>query len=539
MVRHPNDPELLERLAQIYQSTNKPDQAEKAWRDLLTASPNSPRAHLALAQVAEVHMDTPTAIAHYDALLAQDPANLPLLLRVGELRYRSNDMAKAQDAFLKAKSASPQSAGPNFWLALLAERRGDWPAAIAYLKQIPVTEKDSGILLRLSYYYSQNKQPNEAVKVLKQLAATDPTNPDFLNYLSVAYEEANDPADAEKTLKQIIKIDPNEAEPHFHLATLYDRTNRFPLAEQELQTATKLKPNYDMALNYLGFSYADKNIKLEEAERLINDAISSDPHNPAYLDSMGWVYYRMGKFDRARDFLTEAVAQANDPTVWDHLGDVEFASHHIDAALMAWEKSLELVPDAKAVRKKYARAFDGLPRDERTHTSLRRAAAYFGQIDSVQGLVKVKVKLERGSVIVNAQFNYDKKAGTLKMEMPGPLGVPLFLITKSSSTPAQLNVLHPQLDVARDLVSHAFDRLWDVLSAAAFSDTTAQMAFADRDGALVSVAWPNGTMEVSRYDPLYFSRIPETFSWREKDSKQSLRLQFVKPSVETPFTPDR
>ncbi len=537
LVRHPNDPELLERLAQLYQSTDKADDAEKTWQELLAAAPNSPRAHLALAQIAEVHMDTPTAIGHYDVLIAQDPTNLPLLLRVGELRYRSNDMAHAEDAFTKAKTLSPQSAGPNFWLALLAERRGDWPEAIRLIKQLPAVDKDSGILLRLSYYYSQNNQPGEAVKILKQLSATDPTNPDFLNYLAVAYEETNDTANAEKTLKQIIDIDPNDAEPHFHLATLYDRTKRFPLAEQELETAIRLKPDYDMAMNYLGFSYADKNIKLEEAQKLVNDAIAIDPHNPAYLDSMGWVYYRLGKFDRAKDFLTDAAAQANDAVVWDHLADVELAAGHAEPALLAWEQSLRLAPDAKDVRKKYDRVFHSLSSDARSAFTQRRAVAYFGGFHSIQGLVKATAKLEQGTVSVNAQFTYAKN-GALHMEMPGPLGAPLFSVTKSTGQPTELNVLDPQLNAAQPLVRHAFDRLSDVLSAAAFQDKAAHLAFDAREGTLSSVTWPEGTLTLSSYDPLYFSRLPETFTWQESGSKQSLKLQFVKPAVEIQSTPD-
>jgi hypothetical protein len=121
--------------------------------------------------------------------------------------------------------------------------------------------------------------------------------------------------------------------------------------------------------------------------------------------------------------------------------------------------------------------------------------------------------------------------------MPGPMGAPLFLVTKSTSQAAELNVLHPQLNEAQMLVRHAFDRLWDVLSADVFNDKAVQLAFDNRTGALSSVTWPEGTLTLSSYDPLYFSRLPETFTWRDASSKQSLELRFVKPAVDVSNSP--
>lgn len=557
LVRHPNEVEIMERLAQVYQSLGDFKNARKTWEEVLTVSPGSLRAHLALAQIAEIHFDTATAVAHYEGVLSQDPTNLPLLLRVGELRYRNNDMAKANEAFTKAQAIAPTSPSANFWLALLAENQGNWKEAIRLLKNVPEAHREAGVLLRLSYYYSQDGNYTEAVKILKKLSDSDPSNTDFLNYLAVAYEQNNQVANAEKTFKKMIDIDPNDAETHFHLATLYDRSGRFVNAESELRTAIHLKPDYHMALNYLGYSFADRNIHLDEAEQLVNDAIARDPDNPAYLDSMGWVYFRQGKLDKAKDFLREASTRANDSVIWDHYGDILTASGEPIQAILAWDEALRVDPTFKAVRAKLDKAMKRIGKNEKIGLFVKRAITSFGDIESIHGLVHIKVCQSKPCFESNANFEYER-GNELKVEIPGPFAGPILLLTKKHGQPAKYGALHPQFQTAEFYVTRAFDRIDPLLSAEGFKEvdlaelgmkseekggklfTTAgifQIVFDDTTGAVKSLGWDDEpapeTLIVGAYNALESGSLPKFLEWRDQQSKFSMRIDFLSPVVAT------
>jgi uncharacterized protein HemY len=94
-------------------------------------------------------------------------------------------------------------------------------------------------------------------------------------------------------------------------------------------------------LNYLGYMLADRNVRLDEASQLIKKALEIQPDNPAFLDSMGWVYFRQGKYTEAQGLLERALEHMADPTVHDHLGDVYARQGRTKEAIVEWQASLK------------------------------------------------------------------------------------------------------------------------------------------------------------------------------------------------------
>ena len=151
-------------------------------------------------------------------------------------------------------------------------------------------------------------------------------------------------ADAEQALdkaEQLSTKDDDKEYVWFLRGSTFEREKRYAEAEQQFKKVLASDPQHASALNYLGYMLADQNTKLEEALGYIRQAVGLDPANGAYLDSLGWAYFRLGKYDQAEENLLKASQKINtDPTVHDHLGDLYQKTGRLKLAATNWERAL-------------------------------------------------------------------------------------------------------------------------------------------------------------------------------------------------------
>jgi tetratricopeptide (TPR) repeat protein len=151
-------------------------------------------------------------------------------------------------------------------------------------------------------------------------------------------------SDAEQALDKAEQLasKPEEKEYVWFLrGSAFEREKRYPEAEEQFKKVLASDPGHASTLNYLGYMLADQNMKLEEALGYIKRAVELDPSNGAYLDSLGWAYFRLGKFELAEDNLLKASQKINtDPTVLDHLGDLYQKTGRLKLAATNWERAL-------------------------------------------------------------------------------------------------------------------------------------------------------------------------------------------------------
>jgi tetratricopeptide (TPR) repeat protein len=127
----------------------------------------------------------------------------------------------------------------------------------------------------------------------------------------------------------------------FLRGSTFEREKRFAEAEEQFKKVLASDSEHASALNYLGYMLADQNTKLEEALGYIKRAVDLDPANGAYLDSIGWAYFRLGKYELAEENLLKASQKINtDPTVHDHLGDLYQKTGRLKLAATHWERAL-------------------------------------------------------------------------------------------------------------------------------------------------------------------------------------------------------
>jgi tetratricopeptide (TPR) repeat protein len=155
------------------------------------------------------------------------------------------------------------------------------------------------------------------------------------------YEDMRKPLDAAEKLSEA-KQDKETV--YFMRGAMYERIKNYDGADAEFRKVLELNPDNAGALNYLGYMYADRGVRLDEAQKMISRALELEPDNGAYLDSLGWVYYRQNKLDEAEQALLRALSKkevGGDPTVHDHLGDVYFKLGKTKDAITQWQASLK------------------------------------------------------------------------------------------------------------------------------------------------------------------------------------------------------
>jgi tetratricopeptide (TPR) repeat protein len=221
----------------------------------------------------------------------------------------------------------------------------DLPKALQVGKEaLAKYPKDSAMQSREASLLGENGQIDEAVKMLRaQLTNSEADREIYLNVAQVyerskRYKEAEDAAHMAETLPG----QPRDNEMvWFLLGAIYERQKFFDRAEEQFKKALAVDPNNATVLNYYGYMLGDLGQRLDEAEALVSRALKEEPYSGAYLDSLGWVYYKQNKLSDAEATLRKAVDRdSHDPTIHSHLGDVYAKLGRNELAAAEWEKSL-------------------------------------------------------------------------------------------------------------------------------------------------------------------------------------------------------
>jgi Flp pilus assembly protein TadD len=160
------------------------------------------------------------------------------------------------------------------------------------------------------------------------------------------YENASRFSEAQAVLDKASKSFPADKQVYFLQGALYERQDKVAEAEQSFRKALELDKNNPSILNYLGYMMADHGKNLEEALGMIQKAVDADPINGAFLDSLGWVYFKMDRFDLAEQFLKRAVAfAATNATMHDHLGDLYYKTGRLQEAQASWTTGLQFADE--------------------------------------------------------------------------------------------------------------------------------------------------------------------------------------------------
>ncbi len=384
---NPRDVESYLRLSQAYRVQHKYDQAQQSLTKALELAPdnldvqfnqvllyeNQGKFQQAIAQVQKIL----EASAKGDATpyAPQEKVNRGIFLEKLGLLYRDQgDSANAENAFRQMLALGKENA-VRAELHLIET----YQEAKQYDKALETSEKavkeypDSRELVmeRASLLASAGKG-SAAVSLLKPLLKSTPEDREVWLAMARVYQQQkqfDQAREATAKAEELSESDEEHEYIHFFYGSIWERQKDFKRAEQEFRKVLEMNPESANTLNYLGYMWADQGVHLDEAVKYIQHALDLEPNSGAYMDSLGWAYYKQNRMDLAQQYLEKAVQRlGTDPTILDHLAEVYYSTGRFRDAQAKWKAALdewnrlpksELDPDevAKVQKKLKAQSF--------------------------------------------------------------------------------------------------------------------------------------------------------------------------------------
>jgi len=385
MAEDPMNLDLQRQQAFFYLRAGQSEKARALFKSLADADPKDTRARFYLAEALSDLERYDEADKIYRSLLEQSPEDADVLASFGisqVVQHKYDEAAKAFRSLLAIKDLPDNlQVLANTQLALIELQKGNYDSAISMTKPLLVfNDKLNAQAVNIALdALKKQKKYNEALGLLLPLVEQYGSDP-FVNarYVEMlvragekekaheiattqvkfgpkntiataeAYIQAGDYEDAIALVKNSLQSKPEDLDLNFALGSAYERAGNQSSAEKVFLDILAKHPDHAQTLNYLGYMWADNGVNLERAAEMLKKAVATDPHNGAYIDSLGWVYFRQGNLDLAEKYLTDAShLLPRDATVHEHLGDVFAKRGNIQRALKLYKDALMLEPEPK------------------------------------------------------------------------------------------------------------------------------------------------------------------------------------------------
>lgn len=331
---------------QIHQDKS-PEAALRFYQAFLDENPSAADVRLAYAKLLTSQNQFDAARAQFTSLLDAAESNPEMAMVVGLLSVQLGDFAKADQYLQQALERGHRNPDQiHLYLGQSAEQQQRPEQAMEWYGKILDGERYLDAQLHIASLLAKQGKLDEARAVLHKLPDLSGEQQATAYQLEASllvhakrYQEAYD------LLEKAVSTLPNTPGIIYDFSMIAERVGRYDVMERQLRVLIQIKPDYAQAYNALGYTLADRNERLSEAVKLIEKALTLSPDSHYILDSMGWVQYRLGRLDKAADFLRRAYSAQTDPEIAAHLGEVLWQQGKRDEARKTWDEALREFPD--------------------------------------------------------------------------------------------------------------------------------------------------------------------------------------------------
>jgi len=356
---NPEDAQTYLRISEIYRRQGKYDQALESLKKAEAMVPDALEVPYNVAVVYEAQARYDEAVKILQDLLKKtekadnnysqaDRNNRAIFIeRLGMVYRDQENYPAAIETFRKMIPLGDENARTGYQDVIDTYREAkQWPEATATAKEaVQKLPDDRELRMVLDAQLADTGNPEKPLADVRSLLKGKPEDREVYLRLSIMYTRLHRWSDAEDCLSKAEQLStkPEDKEyVYFLRGSTYEREKKYDAAEAEFRKVLAANPQSAATLNYLGYMNADRDVRLEESLNYIKLAVSLEPTNGAYLDSLGWAYFRLGKYDLAEENLTKAsLRMGSDPTVQDHLGDLYQKTGRLKLAAAHWERAVE------------------------------------------------------------------------------------------------------------------------------------------------------------------------------------------------------
>jgi len=377
---NPEDAQTYVRIAEIYRRQAKYDLALENLKHADTLVPDTMDVPYSMASVYQAQGRYDEAIKLLQDLLKRteksetgssqsDRNNRAIFIeRLGMIYREQENYTAAVDIFRKMLPLGEENARSGYQEIIDTYREAkQWPQATAAAKEaVQKMPGDRDLRMVLDAQLADTGQLDKSVADIRTMLKGGPEDREVYLRLGIIYTRAkswNEALEALTKAEQLSTKPDDRAAVEYLIGDLYQHQKMFDQAEAEfrkvLAATSPTDPQSAATLNYLGYMNADRGVRLEESLNYIKQALTFEPTNGAYLDSLGWAYFKLGKYEQAEENLTKAESHmSKDPTVQEHLGDLyqktgrlKLAAAHWDRAVQEWNRMVPAEQDGEAFAK--------------------------------------------------------------------------------------------------------------------------------------------------------------------------------------------
>jgi tetratricopeptide (TPR) repeat protein len=357
---NPEDAQTYLRISEIYRRQGKYDEALDSLKKAEAMVPDALEVPYNIAVVYQAQARYDEAIKILQDLLKKtekpessysqsDRNNRGIFMeRLGMVYRDQENYPAAVEAFRKMLALGGDENTRTAYQNIIDTYREakQWTQATAAAKEaVQKLPNDRELRMVLDSQLADTGDPEKPLADVRSLLKGTPEDRDVYLRLAIMYTRLKRWSDAEEALNKAEQLSTKAEDKEyvfFLRGDLYEHEKKYDEAEAEFKKVLAITPQSAVALNYLGYMNADRDVRLEESLNYIKLAVSLEPTNGAYLDSLGWAYFKLGKYDLAEENLTKAsLRMGSDPTVQDHLGDLYQKTGRLKLAAAHWERALE------------------------------------------------------------------------------------------------------------------------------------------------------------------------------------------------------
>lgn len=319
--------------------------ALQMYRKILDHDPRNVSVYNAITQLFVDNNDIPHAIETLQQAFATGVDDVTLKLRLSSLYYQQKKYTKAATILENVLQKTPNSNKVRYYLGVIYEEANDFNKARDQYNLITADStyfKDA--MLRQALYYYRSAQYGSAIGVLQMAIMRSPKLEEFYPLLALMQEETNNLSGARTTLERGLKALPKSLQLIYSLAIVNDKLKNTDAAIKLMKHVLELEPGNISAMNYIGYTYVERGIHLDEAELLLLRAAEMQPQDGYVLDSLGWLYFRKNEYGKALALLEQAAQiTPNEPVVHQHLAELYAAMGRKRDAIAEYRQAIALM----------------------------------------------------------------------------------------------------------------------------------------------------------------------------------------------------